>query len=340
MTKFLYFLIIPFLFSCTVSNKLAETFKKEETYALEYALAETEIRLEFTLIQEQFIPGPFAAYAEKYLSIDGVKKNEFTRWHIAGIGAHSIHSPDETEIYRLEGVTEDFYEKYIEFSKHGFLISPFEVNTDSGNVRSVPKRNELTFTDYSVKRNFPKRTNQESFSSHGRLINKKSIEEKAEEAANFIIKTRKRRFKLIAGQYEVTPSGDALAFSVSELNDIEKEYLSLFIGKTNVDTLKLVTYFKPEQLSTEEYSNIAYFSDSLGLHTEWKNGALPVELRLKNLHEAKPMEATASDSTMHQLFYRYPAEAELSLKLNNEIIYLQRIKVFQYAPLRSLKLEK
>jgi hypothetical protein len=54
----------------------------------------------------------------------------------------------------------------------------------------------------------------------------KSLEEKAEEAAAFIYKLRKRRFKLLVGQEQPVPDGNALDISIRELDELEKEYLS------------------------------------------------------------------------------------------------------------------
>jgi hypothetical protein len=48
-------------------------------------------------------------------------------------------------------------------------------------------------------------------------LNQKTLEEKAQEAALFIFKIRKRRFKLLAGQYDVFPEEQALATSVREI---------------------------------------------------------------------------------------------------------------------------
>ena len=78
------------------------------------------------------------------------------------------------------------------------------------------------------------------------------MEDKAREAAAFIYKIRKRRFKLISGQYDTHPESTALETAVRELNELEDNYLALFIGRYTTDTLTHRYQYIPTSGSTPE----------------------------------------------------------------------------------------
>lgn len=336
----LYIPVLLIFIACGSSQHVANEYTG--AYNIQYALPVTEIRFEFCLVRNVFIPGPYAEFADEFLYLDGVKQSSETQWEILDINTQLLEATDESTVCSLNKLSPDLFNQYLVLSKHGFIIDPYLQLNDTGNFYLLQKEyTPNVYTDLSVKRSVEKiehkaKQDENSFQYHGALMQRKTLEEKAEEAANFIIKTRKRRFKLIAGQYDFLPEGDALAISVEELNKTEEKYLSLFIGRTYSDTIRFVAYHTPEKNVKEEYQNIAYFSESMGMTSEWMEGAFPIEMKLTNYSYTAQLNVNTEKP--NTLFYRTPAKADLMLRLNNKPIFEQRIEVYQYAPIKSFEL--
>ena len=62
----------------------------------------------------------------------------------------------------------------------------------------------------------------------------KTLEKRASEAADMILKLRRTRVQIITGDTDMTYSGQAMGDAVAEMKRLEKEYLSLFVGYTDV----------------------------------------------------------------------------------------------------------
>jgi hypothetical protein len=68
----------------------------------------------------------------------------------------------------------------------------------------------------------------------------KTTEQKAREAANFILRLEDQRLSLITGYHEVNYSAEVMQFMNEELRGLQEEYLALFKGKTVTTTSHLV----------------------------------------------------------------------------------------------------
>jgi hypothetical protein len=78
-------------------------------------------------------------------------------------------------------------------------------------------------------------------------IEEKNIETKAQEAADFIIKLRKRKFRMMTGMDQVMPEGSSAEAIIAELDRIEADLLSLFNGKTLVSNQTYTFQCVPEK---------------------------------------------------------------------------------------------
>ena len=64
------------------------------------------------------------------------------------------------------------------------------------------------------------------------VMQDKTLEDKAAEAAEIILSVRQERMNIAMGHTDATFSGEALAAALEELSRIEEEYLALFRGYT------------------------------------------------------------------------------------------------------------
>lgn len=336
-TAFYIFLLL--LLGACASNSLVQSNRQttQQPVAFYYTMPATLIGLDFTFIKETTIPGPFSIYAQKYLGIKGAPTVKHVNWELSSLNTRSFMHPDDSKLIKVIDEQGTLLNSgALTLTRAGLIVNPSVILPAPVSDVSIPANEQLVyFTDLSVKRNFEKTGTLErhnpsaNFSYQQKVLEAKTLEEKAEEAANFIIKTRKRRFKLLAGQYDFLPEAGALALSVKELNKTEEEYLSLFTGTTFTDTIHYKVYIKPGTNVPEEHKTILYFSTDGGPSGEYVNGSYPLELHLYNQSKAY-VNTAVPDSAINKIYYRVPGMAEMQVHYKSKQIFIERLSVYQY----------
>ncbi|MBN1598314.1 MAG: DUF4831 family protein [Bacteroidales bacterium] len=345
-----YFIIILLLACSPVGNIMVTNVHDLAAYpenSIIYALPRTRIKITVTALKHEIIPGPYNKYAEKYLGIVGSPSVSTIMWEISDIVVNTNTEPDPDHYYALQteegkNVTSDL----LEMTSNGLILkldnyNPFIQFHDDYNDSPEP----IHFTDLSVKRNIDgsSKPNKKGTDIPTDLpVSKKhtgvkSIEKKAEEAANFIIKIRKRRFKLLAGQYDVFPEGQALETSVRELNELEQEYLSLFTGKIYTDTVVRNFHYIPKPGTNLERNVFCRFSEENGFLDPLGAAGKALVLELKNKeftsvldHLQMPYEGPGKENI---ILYRIPDITEASIFYSSINILEAELKIFQYGKL-------
>jgi hypothetical protein len=349
MRKSLFIIsLIALLSSCASTNliQVSKIGSEPEEYKQRaiYVLPQTVLNVIVEFEKETYIPGPYRLYTEKFLGLkDFIVEPGFT-YRILNVDVQSFNEPDPEEFYSLNLIKGEMdWERYLKLSDFGFILDPSNnisrkvIIEESGDFPGTP-----VFTDISVKRNLTEVTDTLyktiiSDSSYVRVpvLRKqreaKTIEQKAEEAANFIIKIRKRRFKLLAGQYDVFPEGKALAISVEELDKLEKEYLELFIGKRIKQTFRRSFLVTPESQKSNQTHIVARFSELTGVVNAEDNLNTPLNLEINPLAKLNSISSIAHpDGTAdNMLIYRIPDLADVAVKIKNEVLYQGRMQIFQ-----------
>lgn len=213
--------------------------------------------LEFTIAFDRVeeLRGPYADYAYQYLGLDDVirEDREFYELKDIRLFPHVYADPDQHFFIEfLQKQTKDPLPVELLFDEQGFLSElaigmelsgqpepgplvmqlpepaakyphkpdPFQYYaTDNQVLRidtiiRVVSIDTSTFTDISYTSNMVYRT----------------VEERAMEAASFIMRIREDRFKLLTGYQEVNYDKEAIAYMDRELMELEDAYLSLFKG--------------------------------------------------------------------------------------------------------------
>jgi len=117
----------------------------------------------------------------------------------------------------------------------------------------------------------------------------KTAEQKAEEAANFLIKLKKRRFKLVAGQYDYMPDGESMSAALKELARIEEEYLALFIGRKVTTEIRRNFHFTPEAAGNSNRVVLFRFSPSRGFIDATETDGIPVVIEMQPMNKLKEL---------------------------------------------------
>ncbi len=352
MKKLIYSIAILLFFACSPAGKISLTNIHDlaafQENSFIYALPRTRIRMKVVAISHFTVPGPYNAYAEKYLGIKGAASMSSTEWELNAVYMDSFQEPDPDQYYSLQTDNPNTaVTNLMRFSEAGMIMdqkefTPFILNRNFNEDKPEP----IHFTDLSVKRNLTgdaERKKKESYQVPVDLpVTKsksggKSLETKAEEAADFIIKIRKRRFKLMAGQYDVFPEGQALETSVIELNELEEEYLSLFIGKVYTDTLERVFFYTPKPGETLERNVFCRFSDESGIQDAISLSGKPLVLELKSMEfnaALRDIQNPFTGPTFEDIiYYRIPEKAFTRVLYGSSNLIESEIEVFQYGVL-------
>ncbi len=281
LTVFLSVAILAF--SCaSVSNISVDRASNPNALnhaAFIYALPQTVLNVHVVTEEINIIPGPYERYAEKYLGIRHAPSKAEKIYILKGITISRHLEADPDFIYTVDGLSDPAAIPALNNLLKDSLILPASafaaVKTTAYQWPSAYK--DILYTDLSVKRNFEAEkdveislvlpdTNYTVPSRSSRTVLKeKTLEQKAEEAANFLIKLKKRRFKLVAGQYDYMPDGESMSAALQELSRIEEEYLSLFIGRRITHEIKKTFHFTPEPDKDVNRTVLFRYSEQKGI---------------------------------------------------------------------------
>jgi hypothetical protein len=256
------------------------------------------------------------------------------------LSRHTEADPDY--IYTLQGVEgTDVSKGLARLIDNGLILDARDFSFD----RTFPFNNpavsdKIPFTDLSVKRNFEAEKDVDiSLVMPGAdgepmrrtTLKEKTLEQKAEEAANFLIKLKKRRFKLVAGQYDYMPEGEAMADALKELSRLEEEYLSLFIGK-RITTQFHRNYRYAPVADKENHRVVLFrFASNEGFVDDSEAGGIPVMLELIDENKTRALERYSIPLKMpvNHIYYRVADQVAVKLTVGEQIRAEAVYPVFQ-----------
>jgi len=351
---FIFVLLFVILSSCTTTSlfRVSKIGEEPEDYLerIVYVLPQTLLNITVEFEKETYIPGPYRLFSEKYLGLDDYIANPGYSFRLLNVEVESFTEPDPEHFYSINVIEGEFNKgDYLQLSKYGLILDP-SADFDFKKMQ-VGEETDVEvpfFTDRSVKRNLTEITDtlyktviQDTSYVRIPILRKqreaKTLEQKAEEAANFIIKIRKRRFKLLAGQYELFPEGDALAISVEELDKLEKEYLELFLGKRIIQKFTQSFLFIPEESKSSQSHVVASFSPASGLTVEGNDTNSNITIEVHPAGKLRKLESALLGLDVktpeNNLYYRIPDIAEIRVSIVNDILYEGRMPVYQIGEL-------
>jgi hypothetical protein len=356
------FLIMLFLWavmiSCAPATKISVKSVGEAGSAgmgsFIYALPQTSIDIQVMAEAVTTIPGPYYKFAAKYLGIENVPEKTETIWQIRDIQLSSHVEADPDYIYAVNGLGNPDDHEGIKRLLSNCLILPaekFSFNQVYQYGYPAPPDGNL-FTDLGIKRNFEAEKNidvslvmpetENASKPTGRTVLKeKTIEQKAEEAANFIIKLKKRRFKLVAGQYDSMPQGEAMADALSELARLEENYLSLFTGKKVIRQYRR-SYSTTQPGDLESIRLLLFrFSEKEGFVDIQEAGGIPVVLESKAFNKTKVLEQyrLPVKQPVNLLYYRVADQVYYKLLVGEQLWVEAFFPVFQTGAIVPMNLE-
>lgn len=321
--------------------------KKERAYKNGYDvyyLPQTVLEVAFTLSKGEYTPGPYAAYAESLLGIAGDAPQQGTYWGIDSIAITAVQEPDYAQAFAVKISRKAADGEWLKLSRMGVLLpanaapraaSEREVGvaelpgwpafTDLSPAQFVADKSSIFYSTVQHDTTFVRVPVQRS------VVVKETVAEKAKQAADLIFSLRKKRVELISGDAEIPAAQNVLRDMLSSINQLEAQYLSLFIGRWEYSkqTARLRYTPTPEASS----SMLCRFSKQSGIRPMQELAATPVLITVTPLEGAAALPDDAQLKPLRNaLYYRPPRMAEVTITLLRDKLASVRVPLAQFGP--------
>jgi len=302
-----------------------------------YALPRTVIQLDFVIEETELLEGPYSEFvnmigAEDYILEDG---KEYRLIDVR-MATYAEADPNATFFVEMSPKKSDVTEFYL--NQKGILQG----------VGIAPTPAAVAISDNSplTPQLLPPTSQDRTFKYQYGAKGMKTQEQMARAAADMITKIREEKMKLLTGFQETAFILDTYRQMYADLDQMESDYLSLFIGKRIVNTVVKTVYVTPSKEVTSQ--TIAKFSTDNGFNAGVAGSGDVITLQaisLKttgNINEPSP-SAVETISHENKLFYRIPETANIKVTMGSKVLLEQRETIAQYgvfmlAPLGKTKL--
>jgi hypothetical protein len=356
--KFITPVLLSLVLSCSPTGRISVTNVNDSGFRqpgmLLYSLPQTVLDVCVEADETEILPGPYRQYAAKYLGIQDVPSKPENSWTLKRVKIALHMETDPDFVFAAQGSFQpDVFPGLVKLMRDSMILDLSRNPTTYVSYNNVPEATpEPYFTDLSVKRNFEVEKNVEvslvmpDSNSVSRTANKKSLrektlEQKAEEAANFLIKLKKRRFRMVSGLNDSTPQGEAMTAALQELDRLEEAYLSLFTGKKTVYHHQRNYHYTPAIGKKTDRIVLFRFADNEGFLDALETRGKPVLFNLEGTSKTKGLEQSASFAHLedNMILYRIPDLVNVKLIYGEDVLSESLMPVFQSGALVRMELK-
>lgn len=308
--------------------------KKELTTAVNvnYCLPKVAYRVLVAAECVRSVPGPYWKHAAKELGMQPEITDFSENWKISSVEIKPEYVPDEKAVYSISA-TMDYTPVMLTLSAEGFLAG---VSAGSGAVHNstevmtwqadvpveeekldIMKLNTYNHLKEVLDTNYTFREidgeMKRIWDPIVRYVPKRESDN-IKEAVSEIFRIRSERVKLLGTETEV-PDGKALEIILAELDRVEANYLSLFMGRR--DTIRTKRVFVCVPAEAREPVVAFRFSEKKGLQDVKNVEGQPWTLKFDNV-TVPASTPVGGDASAAAVFYRVPATADLKLMKGKE----------------------
>ena len=323
--KFVFVLLASTLMYGHLQAQFTTTFAKNVTpgqqNGLYYSLPQTMLKLDFVIRETVCEKGPYSDYADVYFGgTDYIDYNQVS-YELMEVRMTQQATPDPNATFFVSFVSGRGG------SKPEFSILP------NGIIRGVGTNLNLSELPAFVEQ--PVCTPQPESASGLMVLNSagKSAGQMAKEVADKVEEIRKAKFYLISGDADMaSPHPETFLAMCEKLDEMEREYISLIIGKRTERTVVKTIYVIPNKETPTQ--TVAKFSEIDGLTsgTSGLGNSIVVQtlpLNSTSAINAPSQSAIESMTYENKLVYRIPEVANIKVTCQGKTLVEQRQTVNQ-----------
>ena len=313
-----------------------------------YALPKTTLKINAEAIREVFTAGPYARFAPKYLGFE-VAVDDKVSYTLKSLEMEYFVEADAAKTFTVALKDSKSSSNFLSMTSTG-LVAMFENNaasslpwrfgadarqqqfTNRGHESTLTKETTTFYREVRTDSGFERVPVQQS------QVVEKNVERRAEETANAIFALRKRRMEMITEGVDGL-SGDAMRAALEELNRMEKEYLSLFTGKSSFDTQSAGFEVIPSPTQAKQLYIAFRFSESQGLMMRDNVAGRPVVLELDE-SGTRPLATNAHDTDKgRRVSYRIPEVMTARLSDGQNVLLEMRVPMYQFGVVMTFPID-
>ena len=299
-----------------------------------YSLPRTVLQLDFVIEETELFEGPYSDYVS-YIGAEDFVVEDSKEYKIKEVRLQTYAEADPNATFFIAMSPKKDSQTTIHLTHNGILqgvgLESFEA------VQETLPENTSLYQGSSETVKF-----KYQYGANGA----RGVEQMARSAADMITKIRDEKLKLITGFQETAFSLDTYREMYNDLEEMENDYLSLFIGKKQTKTFVKTLYVIPnKEVPTQ---SIAKFSVDEGLSAGTSGAGSVITVQTQSLQttstiNAPSQSAVESLSLENKLFYRVPEIANVKVNLGGQTLLERRETIAQYgvfllAPLGKTKL--
>ena len=343
VTKFALVVLAMIFMGGQVRAQFTTTFAKNATpgqqNGMYYSLPQTMLKLDFVIQETELEKGPLSDYASTYLGMENYVEYETVEYQLLDVRMTPIACPDPNALFFVTFTNARGGNKARFDMLPNGIIRSVGVGNDADAVEEIPviqkESSQCCHKDTDQKSGFM-----------GLISAGKSNAQMAKEAADKIEEIRKARHYLITGDVEMASNPETFKAMCQKMDEMEQEYMSLFLGKRVSKMVVKTVYVIPnKEVKTQ---TVAMFSEPEGLTLGTAASGDPISVQTLSLNttaaiNAPSQSAVESMSYENKVFYRVPETANVRVMYGNEMLLEERLTVNQLgvllmAPVSNAKL--
>jgi len=341
-------------------TKVGNTAIPAESDGLFYALPQTVIQVDIIVNKIQKVKGPFAEYADQMLGLSQVTTFNSIEYELKDIRLTSYNEADPSEYYFIKMPEKQKDRKQIELflTDDGIISGVGTVNQVNTSIRQRSKDLSTSIID------IPEFTNPSVFERMDTVIKRisldstiieqkffrktsavKSIEQKAREASDFILKLDESMYNLINGYQEVNYEKGTMEFMYNQMNSMKQDYLELFKGVTSTSVETFTFNAVVDKANPTEI--LCRFSISKGILPKSSTLGDFVQIQATSMNKTNVLKAETEklndgQRSTHGLYYRIPDKANVEVRVGGQVkletqFVINQFGVVTFLPASSLK---
>jgi len=312
--------------------------------AIVYSLPSTTLHFIVEAEYESFVAGPYAKYAQKYLGTTGREENGMNYKLKSVEMVPYIEADPAVNIALNLGTSKTASANFLEMTNQGLLIWSDSYAGKKDKMR-FPNMSDPTVFDKSVSSSnlaneqttLYRAVGTERVAVRQSQVVEKSPERRAEETANMIFNLRAKKMDIITGETDATFSGEALKAAVEEMNRLEEEYLSLFLGRSEFGVQRLSFDVVPAEGEMQIY--IAFrVSETQGLLPSDNLSGRPIVFELIKDEKSADLNMDTTPAK-GRILYRKPLMMRGRLSDGQTVLMQTRVPVYQLGTMLSFPID-